>query len=386
MKKRNVITLVLLLVLTNLITAFTVLRIGSDDLKQRAKIAWVKNYIDKNYLREVNEEDYKLGELKGIVASLKDPYSEYYSEDELKELLEFTSGVFHGIGIQVAPGEDNRITVISPIKGSPAEAAGIQAGDKIIAVDGKEYMANQMDEAVSKMRGERGTDVELSIMTEQAGEGHLRTVIVTRDEIKVDTILPHVLDDDIGYIGITQFDDGTGKDFVTALNELQAQGVKSLILDLRGNPGGVLDSAVEVSDALMSEGKIVYAKNREGKEVMSYNSDPAASNLPLVILINRGSASASEVVSGAIRDNNRGILMGETTFGKGVVQTVTKIPGGGGLKLTTSEYFSPNGVNIDGKGIEPDREVKLPDDVTGIGVEHLKEDTQLQAAIDYLKK
>src|SRR5699024_6990526 len=197
--------LVLLLIVTNLITAFTILRIGPDDLTQRAKIAWVKNYIDRNYLREVDEEDYKLGELKGIVASLNDPYSEYYSEEELKELLEFTSGVFYGIGIQVAPGEDNRITVISPIKGSPAEEAGIQAGDKIVAVDGKEYMASQMEEAVNKMRGEKGTDVELSIMTEENGKSHLRTVTVTRDEIKVDTILPHVIDNEIGYIGITQF-------------------------------------------------------------------------------------------------------------------------------------------------------------------------------------
>lgn len=386
MKKRNVIILVLLLIVTNLITAFTILRIGPDDLTQRAKIAWVKNYIDRNYLREVDEEDYKLGELKGIVASLNDPYSEYYSEEELKELLEFTSGVFYGIGIQVAPGEDNRITVISPIKGSPAEEAGIQAGDKIVAVDGKEYMASQMEEAVNKMRGEKGTDVGLSIMTEENGKSHLRTVTVTRDEIKVDTILPHVIDNEIGYIGITQFDDETGKDFVKALNELQAKGVKGLILDLRGNPGGVLDSAVEVSDALLPKGKIVYAKNKEGKEVLSYDSDPQSTELPLVILINKGSASASEVVSGAIKDNNRGILMGETTFGKGVVQTVTKIPGGGGLKLTTSEYFSPNGVNIDGKGIEPDQEVKLPEDITGIGFEHREEDTQLQAAIDYLKK
>src|SRR5699024_9808678 len=228
--------LVLLLIVTNLITAFTILRIGPDDLTQRAKIAWVKNYIDRNYLREVDEEDYKLGELKGIVASLNDPYSEYYSEEELKELLEFTSGVFYGIGIQVAPGEDNRITVISPIKGSPAEEAGIQAGDKIVAVDGREYMASQMEEAVSTMRG--------------------------------------------------------------------GKGVKGLILDLRGNPGGVLDSAVEVSDALLPKGKIVYAKNKEGKEVLSYDSDPQSTELPLVILINKGSASASEVVSGAIKDNN----------------------------------------------------------------------------------
>src|SRR5699024_11957255 len=132
--------------------------------------------------------------------------------------------------------------------------------------------------------------------------------------------------------------------------------------------------------------KIVYAKNKEEKQVLSYDSDPQSTELPLVILINKGSASASEIVSGAIKDNNRRILMGETTFGKGVVQTVTKIPGGGGLKLTTSEYFSPNGVNIDGKGIEPDQEVKLPEDITGIGFEHREEDTQLQAAIDYLKK
>lgn len=189
----------------------------------------------------------------------------------------------------------------------------------------------------------------------------------------------------MGYIGITQFSDHTAKEFNQHLNKLQRQGIKSLILDLRGNPGGYMDAATEIADSLLPQGTIVTAKNRDGKLVENVQSDPRAVNLPMVVIINKGSASASEILAGALKDHKKATLVGEGSYGKGVIQIVKKFPKGDGLKLTVAEYFTPNGVSIDKKGIQPDVKVKLPENVKGIGLDYLKTDSQLNKAREILK-
>lgn len=388
MKKRlGVLLLVLcLLVGTNFMTyrAATNYGLGLTNTQKNklAKINFLENYVKKNFLYDVKEEDLIDGELKGVLAGLKDPYSEYLTAEDMNKMVEFTTGKFYGIGVVVAPGKDNLITVVSPIKGSPADKAGIKAGDKILKVDDKEYSAEQLSDATNGIKGEKGTKVKLTILSK--GENRTKDVEVERDEVKMETV-QHQMLDGFAYIGIISFDEDTAADFRKALDELMKQNPKGLILDLRGNGGGVIEGATGVCDALLPEGVIVSGKDREGKTVFEYKSDKQWNSIPLVLLINGGSASASEIVAGAIKDYGRGTLVGEKSFGKGIVQTVTQFPAGDGVKLTTSQYFTPKGKNIHKIGVEPDILVKEPEDAQGIGVEFLQTDTQLQKAIELLK-
>lgn len=387
MKKKHVVLVAVLLVVTNFFTFTMTNRVNAVsgmNLKQMLKLQLVEDFIEKNYLRDVDKDKFFEGQLKGVVRSLDDPYSEYLTAKEMLALSEETSGHFYGVGIMVSPGKDNLITVISPIKGSPADKAGIKAGDRIIKVDGKEFTGENLSEAVDAMKGERGTKVTLHILTEVDGKPEIREVTIVRDEITVETVLPGRIGE-FGYLGITQFNENTGEEFTRELDKLTKEGIKGLILDLRGNPGGVVDAAAVVADALLPEGTIVTSKNRAGELEDHYTSDEKHLEVPMVVLINGGSASASEIVAGAIKDYHAGKLIGETTFGKGVIQVVRPFKEGDGIKLTVAEYFTPSGVNIHGIGIKPDMEVKLDPKVKGIGLEHQKEDNQLQKALEVLK-
>ncbi|MDQ0508104.1 carboxyl-terminal processing protease [Peptoniphilus ivorii] len=386
MKKRTVILFVLLLAVSNIATAFASVQFVTGDVKEVMTTRALERFLKKNYLRakEISDEDFEIGRRKGTVEALNDPYSEYFTEEEYNSFVEATTGEFFGIGVQIgADANSKMITVIAPIKGSPAEAAGIQSGDKIVSVNGIDYTAEDLEEAVKHIKGDKGTTVKLGILPKDGGE--LKEVEVKRDEIRMESVITADLGD-IAYIGLTQFEDDTLADFEAALNRAKTDGKKGLILDLRGNPGGILEAAVGVSDLLLGEGDIVSAKDNRGKEVFHYASDADRWEKPLAVLANGGSASASEIVSGAIKDHKAGTLVGEKTFGKGVVQSLLPLPGGGGLKLTTSEYFTPSGVNIQDKGIEPDVKVALPKEVTGIGPEYKEQDTQLQKAIEIIEK
>ena len=233
------------------------------------------------------------------------------------------------------------------------------------------------------MRGEKGTSVKILLLKKK----NLKTeeVEIKREEIKIDSIIKDKIGD-LGYIGITMFDEETGKDFVKALNELTSEGVKGIILDMRGNPGGVVDAAVEIGDAILPKTSFVTLKDNKGEVVQDYKLDDSYNDIKMVVLVNEGSASASEILSGAIRDLDRAKIIGKTTYGKGVVQNVMSLPGGDGLKLTTSEYFTPSGKSINKKGIVPDIEVDLPDDVEGIGIDYKDTDTQLQKAIEVINE
>ena len=393
-----VITLVLAVVGTSLIG----LRIGervliSDDtyddlvsLKDKYdKNEYVENYIEDNFLYEV-EGDLQDGSLKGMFETLKDPYSEYLDVDSMNSLIEQTSGEYSGIGIYVSISEDNKILVISPIEDTPAEEAGIKTGDKIIKVNGIEFTGEEMTEAVKVMKGKPGTEVTITVERERPSQ-ELKVFDLTlkRANIKIQTVKHGVLEDDIGYIRITTFDEPTAEDFKKALNELiDEEEVKGLILDLRFNPGGLLDSVVEIADELLGKTFITYTQTKDG-ERKYYNSASSMVDLPLVVLINEGSASASEILAGSIKDTERGVLVGEKSFGKGIVQRIIPLDDGSGFKLTVSEYFTPDNLNIHDIGIEPDVTIELNEKSMeeGLyGMEYYEDDNQLQRAVEILER
>lgn len=401
-KRKITVIFLILLIVSNLIT-FGFTNLATIQMNERviiprgeyeeiysvykdfSKILVLKNLIEENYLRDVDDNALLEGQLKGMVEALKDPYSQYMTAEEYESFHQQTSGIYGGIGVIVTPGDDNFITVVSPIEDTPGEKAGIKPGDKIIKVNGKEFTADEMDAAVKQMKGEPNTDVTLSIMRkDKKGENKILDIDITREEIRLVTVKPNIIDDNIGYIKITSFDELTDEDFKDSLRSLEKSKVEGLIIDLRYNPGGLLDVTSNIADELLGDADIVYTQTKNGEREY-LRSKKSKTDLPLVVLINEGSASASEILAGAIKDHNRGELIGTTSFGKGVVQRIRPLQDGSALKLTISEYFTPNGTNIHGIGIEPDIKVELPEDIEEIGINNIKEDTQLQKALEVLK-
>lgn len=401
-KRKAIIIMVILVLITNLLTfSFTnlmTLRFNdkvvvpkaeydrlADVFKNYSKIMSVKDYIDDSYLREVDEGALLDGQLKGMVQALDDPYSVYMTQDEFTSFTQQTAGIYGGIGVIVTPGEDNFITVVSPIEDTPGEKAGIKTGDKIIKVNGIEFFAENMDEAVKVMKGKPKTDVTLTInRKDKEDKNQVIEMEITREEIRLVTVKSDIIEGNIGYIKLTSFDEITYEDFKTHLTSLEKSNVKGLIIDLRNNPGGLLNICAEIADELLGEGDIVYTQTKKGEKDY-LRSDKNQTTLPLVLLVNEGSASASEILAGAIKDHKRGQIIGTTTFGKGVVQRIRDLNDGSGLKLTVSEYFTPNGINIHGIGIVPDIVLELNEGVEAIGVDYLKEDNQLQKALEVIK-
>lgn len=381
----KIIAVVLLVITTAFVTRIITVRQVLSSNENFGKVIILEKYLRENYLynKDIKDENLEAGLLKGLVAGLADPYSQYLTSDEMKKLTETTTGRFQGIGVIISPDEDGTVTVISPIKGSPADRAGVESGDKILKINGKDFSAEKINEASKEMRGEKGTTVKILLLKKK----NLKTkeVEIKREEIKIDSIIKNKIGD-IGYIGITMFDEETGKDFVKALNELTKEGVKGIILDMRGNPGGVVDAAVEIGDAILPKSTFVTLKDNKGEIVQDYKLDDKYNDIKMVVLVNEGSASASEILSGAIRDLDRAKIIGKTTYGKGVVQNVISLPEGDGLKLTTSEYFTPKGKSINKIGIKPDIEVKLPENIKGIGIDYMDTDTQLKKAIEIIKE
>lgn len=353
--------------------------------KKYSKVMALEDFIKKNYLKDVNEEDLIEGQIKGMFKALGDPYSVYMTKEEFADFMEHTKGTYYGIGVIVTPGEDNLITVVAPIEDTPGERAGIKTGDKIIKVNGKEFTADKMDDAVKMMKGKPGTSVNITILrTDDNGNHKFIDLNIVREEIRLKTVKSKMLKNKIGYIRIISFDELTYDDFKKHLKKLKNNGMKGLIIDLRNNPGGLLSECAQIADELMGEGVIVYTETKN-KEREYLKSDSKKLGLPLVLLVNGGSASASEILAGAIKDTKTGILVGTKTFGKGIVQRIKPLSDGSGFKLTVSEYFTPNGTNIHGIGITPDVIVELPEDVQRIGVDNIKEDIQLKKAIEIIK-
>ena len=318
----------------------------------------VLRQIDKNYVDPQDNQKLIQGAIKGMVQSL-DPHSAYLSKEEHQDLLSETKGSFSGIGVEITV-RDNVLTVVSPIEGTPAYKAGMQAGDKIIKIDGKIAADMTLPEAIKSIRGEKGTKVTLTIMREGADKPLEFTV--TRDVIPIRSVRSTVLTPKIAYVRISNFQSKTKNDLAAELEKVEnGRKLEGLILDLRNNPGGLLSQAIDVSDLFLDSGVIVSTKGRESSQDMkaTAHKKKLARNYPMVVLVNGGSASAAEIVAGALQDNKRALILGTKTFGKGSVQTIIPLSDGSGLRLTTAIYYTPSGRSIQASGIEPDVEVKF---------------------------
>ena len=316
----------------------------------------VMSMVKKYYVEEVKTKALVEGAIKGMLNSL-DPHSSYMTPEGFKEMQVDTRGEFGGLGIQIGI-KDNLLTVIAPIEDTPAFKAGIKAGDKIFKINNESTKDMNMQDAVSKMRGAPKTPVTLSIFRE--GWKDTKDFVIVRDIIKIKSVKSRVLEGNIGYIKLSQFQEQTADDLAAALRQLNDSKVTSLILDLRNDPGGLLNSAIDVTSQFLPKGKlVVYTKTRSGEKSEFLTSGENAFTPPMIVLVNQGSASASEIVAGALKDWNRAVILGTQTFGKGSVQTVIPLSGGAGLRLTTAKYYTPKGTSIQNTGITPDIVVKL---------------------------
>ncbi|MEL7656067.1 MAG: S41 family peptidase [Bacillota bacterium] len=336
------------------------------------KLAELEQYIQKKYYVPVDEDKLLEGAYKGLFWGIGDPYSAYLTEEEYKEIMISTTGEYQGIGVTIAPDDKGLINVVAPIDGSPADKAGIKSGDKIIGVSGKTYDGSSIDQAVAAMRGKPGTKVDLVVLR---GDEEL-DFNITRANIVMQSVRSEVMDGNIGYIRISSFEEKTAEDFKQQLRDMELKGVKGLVIDLRDNGGGLVESSVDIADMLLGEGVVTYTEDRQ-KNKEYYKSAAGATNLPYVVLVNGGTASASEILTGAIKDHKAGKIVGTTTYGKGIIQSVEQLSNGDAIKLTIMQYFSPDGNVIHKLGIKPDFEVEaLADDQT---------DRQLEKAIELLK-
>ncbi len=311
--------------------------------------------IKTDYVEDVDDKTLLENAIRGMLSGL-DPHSTYLNPDEYKELKIGTTGKFGGLGIQVGM-EDGFVKVISPIDDTPAFRAGLEAGDLIIRLNDKSVKGMTLNDAVKIMRGDPGTDIKLTVIRE--GADRPLPFTVTRDIISVKSVKSRILEPDYGYIRISNFQSKTARDLVSEVSNLKKENkneLKGLVLDLRNNPGGVLNAAADVSDAFINDGKLVFTKGRIDNSEFEFNAKPGdiMNGLPLVVLINGGSASASEIVAGALQDHHRAIIMGSKSFGKGSVQTIQELRSGGAVKITTARYFTPSGRSIQGEGITPD--------------------------------
>lgn len=342
-----------------------------------------KTLIDKYYLGEVDEEKLKEGAIKGYIEGLGDPYTEYISKEDMEDYLQDTMGNYVGIGIYMIKDEKTgKIKVLSPIKNTPAEKAGIQPGDLIISVDGHTYSSDDMTVASNKIKGEEGTTVKLQILrgTETID------LELKRESIKVNPVEGKVLKNQIGYISFTSFDETTAEDFKNKFEELKAQNIKSLIIDIRNNGGGLVDQALKIADYMADKGSVLlYEVDKNNNEQVKKSEKDPIIQMPVVILVNENSASASEILAGSLKDLGKAKIVGTTTYGKGVIQQVLTLKDGSGLKITCEEYQTPNRNKIHKVGVEPDEKVELPDTVTNVLNVPEDQDTQLQKAIEILK-
>ena len=330
-----------------------------DDLYAQIELfSYALTTIQSDYVDAVTPKDLIYGSLRGMLASL-DPHSQFLDPDEYKELKTETQGKFGGLGIEISI-RDGLLTVITPIEGTPAWNAGIKAGDRIVKIEDELTKDITLDKAVKLLRGKPGTEVHITVLRE--AEFKIEEFTIVREIIHVqDVKYTQILEDNIGYLRLTEFRADSAKAFREALDSLISQGADSLILDLRNNPGGLLNVAIKVTEEFLPEGEVIVSTRArgetEGNITYSKNTDHVI-NWPIVVLINEGSASGSEILAGALKDNKHAIIVGNKSFGKGSVQSVIPLPDGSGLRLTTSKYFTPSGVSIHGVGIEPDVKVE----------------------------
>jgi carboxyl-terminal processing protease len=393
MKKAFVISS--LLVVLTLSLGGTVSSKGTDSgatYEQLRLFTEVLSIVQNQYVDEVPPKELIYSAIKGTLRGL-DPHSSFLDPDSYKEMQVETSGSFGGLGIEITL-RDDILTVVSPIEGTPAHKAGIHAGDRIVKIDGLVTKDMQLADAVKRMRGKPGTKVTISVVRE--GFTEPKDFDIVREQIRVHSVRTQDLGSGIEYLKLRQFQEQSAHDVEVALDKFARNGMKALILDLRNNPGGLLTSAVEITEKFVEDGKlVVYTEGRVRNQNMRFSAHAkkAYSSLPMVVLVNQGSASASEIVAGALQDYGRAIVVGTQTFGKGSVQTIIPLSDGSGLRLTTAKYFTPKGRSIHGKGITPDVIVEAPKEPapkerplpSADPREDLKKDVQLQKALEVIK-
>lgn len=341
------------------------------------KVEYLERVMNAYYLDEIDANKLEEGVYKGLLSGLEDPYSVYYTAEEYKALMEETTGKYYGIGALVSQTMDTGvITAIQVFDNSPAQKAGMEDGDLIYKVEDKEVTGEDINNVVAKMKGAKGTQVKITVYRES--QNKYIDLTITRDEVNVPTVEYKMLDkkQKIGYIQITQFEEVTYEQFTKAIKDLKKQGVKAIIFDLRNNPGGLYNIVCDILDDLLPEGTLVYTKDKYDREEKQ-TSDAECINIPMVVLQNENSASASEIFAGAVQDFKAGKIVGTQSFGKGIVQSILPLTDGSAVKLTIENYYTPSGQNIHGKGITPD--VEVTDDV------QTEKDEQLLKAQEVIK-
>ncbi len=392
---KMIMLILIVIITTSLITAYATYQYLSSNGITYSKInttslegleytlSQFRSELEKKYIGEINDEEMIEGAVKGYVDALGDPYTTYYTKKEMKEIMEETNGNFVGIGIYMTQDiQKNAILIIKPIENSPAEKAGILPGDIITKIDDIEYAGDKLEEASNKIRGEEGTKVKLEIYR----NGETKTFELTRTKVIVSHITTKILDNNIGYIAISDFEGNCASEFETKYKKLEKQGIKKLIIDIRNNGGGIVDEALKIADMLVEkDATLLITKDKNNKEKVTKATEKPIINMPTVVLMNEYSASASEILAGALKDNEKATLVGTKTYGKGIIQELHQLSDGSGLKITISEYYTPKHNAIHKIGITPDVEVDLLEETKKQITIQEKDDTQLQKAIEILK-
>jgi len=398
-KGQKIYRIVMLIIITALITAIMTTIVvynkiaGTTDIKKiiasgnnsglELTLSKIRKMLEERYIGTIDDEVMLESAIKGYVAGLGDEYAEYYTPEEMANQLDEAMGNYVGIGIYMLVNNvDGTITVSEPMEGSPAKAVGIKANDMIVKVNDEEITKDNVSEMSNKIKGEEGTKVKLEI---KRGEEVL-TFDVERKKIVVSHVKSEIKESNIGYIVISDFDGGTAKEFKAKYQELKNKGIRALIIDIRSNGGGVVDESLEILDMLCEQDKtLLITVDKSGKEIVTKSKQNAIVDVPVVVLTNEYSASASEILAGALKDNEKATLVGMTTYGKGVIQELHQLTDGSGLKITTNEYFTPKRNSINKIGIEPDVEVDLSDKAKASMNLKEEDDNQLQKAIEVLK-
>ncbi|MCX7710194.1 MAG: S41 family peptidase [Clostridia bacterium] len=364
-------------------------QIGFDSSKVSAenikKFNKVRSILEKEYYMDVDENTLLEGAVAGMADSLKDPYTSYFNKEQMKMFMEKSEGSYVGIGISITTDNNGLLTVIEPFEGSPAAKAGIKQGDKIIKVDDSDVTAIKDENMViSMIKGKENTNVKVTVYRQT--EGKSIDFELVRKKIKISNISSEIMDGNIGYIKLVMFDSNIAKDFEEHLNKLLQKKIRGLVIDLRDDPGGDYSQVVQIADRLLPKGLIVYTEDRN-KRRAEEQSDEKELEMPISVLINGNSASASEILAGALKDHKKATLVGTKSFGKGLVQTIRPLDDGSGIKVTIARYFTPSGVCIQGIGIMPDIEVTLDEKYKGLPASQVpkEDDVQLKKALEAVK-
>ena len=394
-KNQRIYKVVMLVILTVLITAIITtvavynalsntkvkyITTSGDNSKISKTLQYYKSFIQEKYFGEMDEDKMLESAIKGYVEGLGDEYSEYITKEEMEDYMADATGKYVGIGVYISNNtKTNQIVVLAPMEGSPAQKAGIKSGDVISKVDGIEYKGEELSEASSKMKGEEGTKVKIEITRDE----QKIELEVERKTIKVNHVEGKVLDNNIGYIQISTFDDGCYEEFKEKYNELSSKNIKSLIIDLRNNGGGIVDESINIADMMVDKDKtLLITAAKGGKEETTKSKTQKVIDMPIVFLVNEHTASASEILTVAVKENLENVkVVGTKTYGKGVIQSIFTLSDGSGIKLTTNEYYTPNHNTINKVGITPDYEIEFPSGESIYSIDEEK-DPQLQKAIE----